>query len=137
MTKARDIMTAGVSHLPDHATAFDAAKRLAREQIGAIPICDATGRLCGMVSDRDLVVEVLAWAKDPRETPLSELLQTEVISVSPDDDVDEVIRAMQKHKIRRLPVVSDDVLVGMISQADVVLACSPERAGELAAAISS
>ena len=66
MTKAREIMTEGSEYLKEDASVLDAAKRLAKKSIGAVPVCDASGHLRGVVTDRDLVIEVVAAGKDPR-----------------------------------------------------------------------
>ncbi len=136
MTTAREIMTAGSEYLKGDATAADAAKRLAAESIGAVPVCDTDGRLRGVVTDRDLVVEVIAAGKDPAATKVIDLVQGEAVTIGADDSVEEAIRTMQQHKVRRLPVIDGTQLVGMVSQADIARACPPERVGELVAAIS-
>lgn len=119
MLTARDIMTQGSEYLKEDSSAAEAAKRLAQVSIGAVPVCDARGHLRGMVTDRDLVVEVIAAGKDPASTKLVDLMHGEVITIGADDDVDVAIRTMQDHKVRRLPVIDGIQLVGMISQADI------------------
>ncbi|MCU1358212.1 MAG: signal transduction protein, partial [Acidimicrobiales bacterium] len=126
MTTAREIMTEDAEFLKDDATAADAATRFAGRDIGAIPVCDAQGHLEGMVTDRDLVVKVLADGKDPSSTRLRDLTdQSEVVTVGADDDVDTIVRTMIDHKVRRLPVIDGDRLVGMVSQGDVAKHCAP------------
>lgn len=136
MTTARQIMTEGGEYLKEDATVLDAAKRLREKSIGAVPVCDTGGHLRGVVTDRDLVVEVLAAGKDPASTKIIDLVHGEAVTIGADDDVDEAIRTMQDHKVRRLPVIDGTELVGMISQADIARSCPPERVGELLAAIS-
>jgi CBS domain-containing protein len=138
MTKARDIMTEGAEHLSADDTVAEAAQRLARSDVGAVPVCNDEGRLDGIVTDRDLVVKVLAAGKDPEATRLGDIAdQAEVVTIGADDDVEEALRTMAEHKVRRLPVIDGDRLVGMISQADLAVHLPPERVGELVEAISS
>ena len=136
MTSARDIMTKGSEYLKEEATAADAASLLAKSSIGAVPVCDASGHLQGVLSDRDIVVEVVAEGKDPQSVKVVDLIHGEAVTIGADDSVDEAIATMQKHKVRRLPVIDGDKLVGMVSQADIARACPPEQVGELVSAIS-
>lgn len=136
MTKAREIMTEGSEYLKEDASVLDAAKRLAQKSIGAVPVCDASGHLRGLVTDRDLVVEVVATGKDPSKTKVIDLVHGEAVTIGADDSVEEAIKTMKHHKVRRLPVIDGTKLVGMVSQADIARACPPEKVGELVGAIS-
>jgi CBS domain-containing protein len=136
MPTARDIMTSGTEHLDVDKTAADAAKQLAKDGIGSVAVCDADGQLVGVVSDRDIVVKVIAESRDPEATKLVDLVQGEAVTIGADDSLDEAIRTMADHKVRRLPVIDGDRLVGMVSQADIARACPPDKVGELVAAIS-
>jgi CBS domain-containing protein len=136
MTKARDLMTKGAEYLKGDATVAEAAKKLASMSTGALPVCDTNGHLQGVVTDRDLVVEVVAAGKAPEKTKLIDLVHGEAVTIGADDSIDEAIATMKDHKVRRLPVIDGDKLVGMLSQADIARACSPEQVGDLVAAIS-
>ncbi len=136
MTTARQIMTKDADYLKEDATVVDAAKRFAERSIGALPVCDKRGHLRGVVTDRDIVVEVLAAGRDPGKTRVLDLVHGEAVTIGADDSVDEAISTMQAHRVRRLPVIDGTKLVGMVSQADLARACPPERVGELVAAIS-
>jgi CBS domain-containing protein len=136
MTTAREIMTAAKEYLTAQDTALDAAKRLSEESIGAVPVCDGDGKLQGVVSDRDLVIEVLAAGKDPAGVKLIDLVHGEAVTIGADDTVEEAIRTMSEHKVRRLPVIDGTELVGMVSQADIARTCPPDQVGKLVAAIS-
>jgi len=136
MTSARDIMTKGSEYLKEDSTAAEAAGLLAKSSIGAVPVCDAKGHLQGVLSDRDIVVEVVAEGKDPESVKVVDLIHGEAVTIGADDSVDDAIATMQKHKVRRLPVIDGDKLVGMVSQADIARACPPEQVGELVSAIS-
>jgi CBS domain-containing protein len=136
MTKARDLMTKGAEYLKGDDTAAEAAKKLASMSTGAVPVCDPDGHLRGVVTDRDLVVEVVAAGKAPEDTRLIDLVHGEAVTIGADDSIDLAITTMKDHKVRRLPVIDGDKLVGMLSQADIARACSPEQIGDLVAAIS-
>jgi CBS domain-containing protein len=129
-------MTKGSVYLMEDASASDAARRMAEQSIGALPVCDTGGQLRGMITDRDLVVDVLAKGKDPKRTRLSELVHEQAFTVAADDDVDDAVRTMQSHKVRRLLVVDGTQLVGIVSQGDIARSCPPALVGELVAAIS-
>ena len=135
MTTARDIMTAGADHLDSSATVLDAAKKLASEDYGALPICDGD-KLQGMITDRDIVVKVLAEGKDPATTKVIDLVQGEVITIGADDPVEEVSRTMSQYQVRRLPVIDGDKLVGMVAQADLARSGDDKLAGDTVQAIS-
>jgi CBS domain-containing protein len=137
MPTARDIMTKGSDYLKDEATVAEAAERLAQGGIGAVPVCDSSGHLRGLVTDRDIVVSVIAKGANPQQTKVIDLVQGETVTIGADDSVEEAIRTMKDHKVRRLPVIDGDQLVGMVSQADIARACPPEQVGELVAAIST
>jgi CBS domain-containing protein len=138
MTTARDIMTPDATFCPEDTTAADAARRMAQEDIGALPVCNAEGRLAGVVTDRDLAVRVVAEGRDPAQTRLADLLDgTEVVTIGADDSVEEAIRTMKDHAVRRLPVIDGTDLVGMVSQADIARAMPDAKIGDLVDAISS
>lgn len=133
---AREVMTAGVECIGENDTVLDAAKRLAELNVGAMPICGEDNRLKGMLTDRDIVVKVLAQGKDPASTKAGELGEGKPVTIGADDDVSEALETMKSHQIRRLPVIDGHELVGIISQADVALALAPEDTGETVAEIS-
>ena len=135
MTKARDIMTKGADYLEGSSTVLDAAKKLAAEDFGALPICEGE-KLKGMITDRDIVVKVLAEGKDPAVTKVIDLIQGEVVTIGADDSVEEAARTMAQHQVRRLPVIDGDKLVGMVAQADLALTDKDKLAGDTVEAIS-
>jgi len=131
-------MTPDATFCPEDTTAADAARRMADEGIGAVPVCDADGRLSGVVTDRDLAVKVVAEGRDPTAVRLVELLdRTEVVTIGADDSAEEAIRTMKAHAVRRLPVIDGTDLVGMVSQGDTARAMPDARIGDLVEAISS
>src|SRR4030095_2920711 len=97
-----------------------AAGMMADDGIGALPVCDADGRLSGVVTDRDLAVKVVAEGRDPGSVRLGELVDNgEVVTIGADAPAEEPIRTMKDHAVRRLPVIDGQELIGMVSQADV------------------
>ena len=136
-TVARDIMTSNPRIMKVDDKVIDIAKCLADEHIGAVVICNDENRLQGMVTDRDLAVEVLARGKDPSNTTAQELVDgTEVVTIGADDSVQEAIATMRKHAVRRLPVIDGTEVVGMVSQADIARTADQELVGKLVEAIS-
>ena len=138
MVAARDIMTPNATYCSADTTAADAARKMADQNVGAIPVCDTDGRLCGVVTDRDLAVKIVAAGQDPDTVRLSELVDAnEVVTIGADDSVEEAIRTMKDHAVRRLPVIDGHNLVGMVSQADIARAMPDTTIGDLVDAISS
>jgi CBS domain-containing protein len=136
MTRAREIMTEGADCAQSGDTLADAARKMRDLGVGALPICGDDDRLEGVVTDRDIVVRCIAEGGDPGSTPVSELAEGKPVTIGADDPVDEALRTMIEHGVRRLPVIDGDRLVGMVSQADVARETTAEQAGELVAALS-
>jgi CBS domain-containing protein len=137
--KARDIMTPNAECIGENDTVLDAAKRLAELDVGAMPICGEDDRLKGMLTDRDIVVKVLAKGKDPASTRAGELGagDGQTVTIGADDSIDEALRTMIDHKVRRLPVIDGRRLVGIVSQADVATNVDEKKVGDLVEAISA
>jgi CBS domain-containing protein len=137
--KARDVMSDDCTCIGENDTVLDAAKRLAELDVGALPICGEDDRLKGMITDRDIVVHVLAKGKAPAETRAGEVGQgdQQTITIGADDSIDEALRTMIDHKVRRLPVIDGHRLVGIISQADIATHLDEDKTGELVEAISA
>jgi CBS domain-containing protein len=134
---ARDVMTGGAECIGENDTISDAAKRLAELDIGAMPICGEDNRLKGMLTDRDIVVKVLAQGKDPSSTAAGELGEGKPVTIGADDSIDEALRTMAGAKVRRLPVIDGHDLVGVVSQADLARNIDEEKVGDLVEAISA
>lgn len=135
-TKARDIMTRDVRCVRASETVLDAGRRMAELSVGALPICGEDDRLAGMITDRDIVVKVLAEGKDPRAVHASELAEGEVVTIGADDPAEEILRTMAAHRVRRLPVIDGHDLVGIVSQADVARSLDNPKVGDLLAVLS-
>lgn len=136
MAVARDIMTAGAECIGENETLEEAARKMLDLDVGSLPICGEDNRLKGVVSDRDIVVKCLAKGDDPKTAKASELAEGKPVTIGADDSIEEAIDMMQRHKIRRLPVIDGHDLVGMLSQADVARNFPEERVGELVEFIS-
>jgi CBS domain-containing protein len=134
---ARELMTEGCECVGENETVADAAKRLAQLDVGAMPICGEDNKLKGMLTDRDIVLKVVAHGKDPSQTTAGELGEGVPITVSVDASADDVMRVMSDNQIRRVPVLDDEKkLVGIISQADVATRSSAQDTGEVVGEIS-
>ena len=133
---ARDVMTGGAECIAESDSVLDAAKRLAELNVGAMPICGDDNRLKGMLSDRDIVTKVLARGKDPASTKAGELGEGKPVTIGADDTVDEALRTMADHQVRRLPVIDGHDLIGIVSQADLAKNVDEEKVGDLVEAIS-
>lgn len=118
--KLREIMTKTVVRINPEESVAVAARTLARYNIGALPVCGGDGRVCGVVTDRDLVTRCIAAGRQPSMTPVREVMTTNVISVRPDMDAGLAAQMMGRQQIRRLPVVENGKLCGMVSLGDLV-----------------
>ncbi|MEU9036374.1 CBS domain-containing protein [Streptomyces sp. NPDC048352] len=137
MTKAREIMTGGAECIGAEETVLEAAKKMTRMGVGALPICGTDDRLKGMLTDRDIVVKVLGAGKDPAQVKAGELAQGEAVTIGADDDAAEILRTMSEHRVRRLPVIDGHRLVGIVAQADVARALPDPQVGDLLQALST
>jgi CBS domain-containing protein len=134
---ARDVMSGGAECIGENQSMLDAARKMAELDVGAMPICGEDDRLKGMLTDRDIVVRVLAQDKDPAQTRAGELAQGKPVTIGADDSVEEALHTMAEHKVRRLPVIDGHDLIGVVSQGDLAKAVDEEQVGELVEAISS
>jgi CBS domain-containing protein len=136
MTTARDIMTSYTRYLDAGDSVHDAAVRMAELGVGALPICGEDNRLKGMITDRDVVVKVLAKGRDAHAVQVGELVDAAPITIGADEHVAYLLRTMAEHKVRRLPVIEDHQLVGIVALADVARALDDPEIGLVVAAIS-
>ena len=137
MATARDIMTGSAECVSVNDTLVDAARKLRDLDVGAMPICGDDNRLKGMLTDRDIVVKCIAEGADPSSTKVSELAEGKPVTIGADDSVEEALRTMTDHKVRRLPVIDGHDLVGIVSQADLAKNIDEEKVGDLVEAISA
>ena len=134
---ARDVMTSGAECIGENETVVDAAKKMAQLDVGALPICGEDNRLKGMLTDRDIAVKVLAQDKDPNSTRSGELGEGKPVTIGADDSIEEALRTMKDHKVRRLPVIDGHDLVGIVSQGDLATEIDEQQVGDLVEAISA
>ena len=117
--KLREVMTQPVIRInPDESVAV-AARTLAHYNIGSLPVCGNDGRICGLITDRDLVTRCVAAGRSAANTPVRDVMTAQVISARPDLDVSEAAGLMGREQIRRLPVVENGRLCGMVSLGDL------------------
>jgi CBS domain-containing protein len=136
MTSVREIMTGDVTCVSETDTVTDAAAKLRDLEVGALPICGEDDKLHGMITDRDIAVQIVAEGKDPASTKVSQLAQGEVVTIGADDSLEELMRTMSQKAVRRVPVIDGHRLVGIVSQADVARNLPEDRVGELVGLIS-
>jgi CBS domain-containing protein len=134
---ARDVMSGGAECADENETLEDAAKKMAELDVGALPICGEDDRLKGVITDRDIVVKAVAQGQSLTETRVGSLGDGKPVTIGADDSLEEAIRTMAEHKVRRLPVIDGHELIGVLSQADIATNASDEDAGALVEAISS
>lgn len=118
MTTARDIMHPGAQCVGEDDDLVTAARMMRDLEVGSLPICGRDDRLCGILTDRDIVVRCLAEGRHPAEVRAGEFAQR-VHWVDATDETDEVLHLMEEQQIRRVPVLENKRLVGMISEADL------------------
>lgn len=135
MSTARDIMHSGATCVKETETLQAAAQMMRELDVGALPICGTDERLHGIITDRDIVVKCLAEGRDARTTRASELAQGKPIWVDADADETEVLRVMEDNKIRRVPVIEEHRLVGMITEADIARKLNRHEVGEFVEAV--
>jgi CBS domain-containing protein len=137
MPTAREIMTPDVTCVGEKETLADAAHKMADLNVGALPICGEDNRLKGMVTDRDIVIKAIAADRDPSEVTAADLAQGKPVTVGADDDAAEILRTMGQYKVRRLPVIDGQRLIGIVALADVARALPDRPIGDLVEAIST
>ncbi|SHM80026.1 CBS domain-containing protein [Actinacidiphila paucisporea] len=130
-------MSAGTECVGAEEDTLTAAKKMTRFEVGVLPICGTDNKLNGMLTDRDIVTEVLGAGKDPATTKAGDLAQGEAVTIGADDDAQEILRTTTAHKVRRFPVIDGHDLVGMVAQADVARALPDPPVGDLLQALST
>ena len=131
----RDLMTPNPTTCEPSTTVTDVARLMASEDVGPAPIVEGE-RLVGIVTDRDLVVRVLAEGRDPSSTTVGEIASSDLVTVTPDTELQEALNLMSDNQVRRLLVTEGDRLVGIVAQADVARAAEEEQTGEVVQDIS-
>lgn len=117
--RIRDLMNKSVVSIAPEESAALAARLLSRHDLGALPVCDHSGRLCGIVTDRDIVLRCIAAGEDPVRVPVQDIMSISPITVSPEQSITEAAHRMAHSQVRRLPVVEGGSVVGMVSLGDL------------------
>jgi CBS domain-containing protein len=132
----RDVMTSNPCTIDAEKSVAYAAKMLRDEDVGLAPIVEG-GKLIGMLTDRDIAIRVVAEGRDPGQVKVRDVASKQVVTIDPQQDLDEALRIMAKHQVRRLPVVEEDgQLVGVVAQADIAREGDEKKTGKLVEEIS-
>jgi CBS domain-containing protein len=132
----RDAMTSNPRGVEPSTSVVEAARLMKSQDVGPLPVVEGD-RLVGMVTDRDIVLRVVAEGKDPQTATVGEIASRDLVTVDPQQDLDEALRLMAQHQVRRLPVVEEDGrLVGILAQADVARAGDDAQTGQVVQEIS-
>lgn len=117
----RDIMTDPAIVLSADTSVLEAASVMRENNIGSVPVVDSDGNICGIVTDRDIVIRSLAQGLDSKMTKVSEIMSENVSSVPPDAEIDDAFDIMSRDKVRRIPIVENEKVLGVVSLGDVAL----------------
>ena len=133
----RDIMTTNPRTIEPSTPIFEAARIMRDDNIGSLPITEGN-QLWGTITDRDITIRAIAEGRDPTGTTVQEIASRDLVTVDPQQNLDEALRLMAQHQVRRLPVVEEDgKLIGIVAQADVAQVGDDARTGETVQQISS
>ncbi len=136
-TTIREAMTSSPRTIQTNSTIVEAARLMRDEDAGFAPVVEGD-RLVGAITDRDIAIRVVAEGQDPQTATASEYMSSNLVTIDPQQDLDEALRLMAQHQVRRLPVVEEDgKLVGVIAQADVATTARDDaKTGEMVEQIS-
>ena len=126
--KVRDAMAKTVSSARKSDKVIDVAKKMKQEDAGFIPVLENGGTLIGVITDRDIVIRCIAEGHDPRSETAEHLMSRQVTIISPDDDIEQAAKIMEREEIRRLPVAENGRLVGVLSHGNLVQATKDKTA---------
>ncbi|HEY1366662.1 MAG TPA: CBS domain-containing protein [Gaiellaceae bacterium] len=132
----RDLMTSNPRTIDSNQSVMDAARIMRDEDVGMVPITEGD-RLIGTITDRDIAIRIVAEGSDPSTAKAIDVASRELVTIDPQQDLDEALRLMTKHQVRRLPAIEDDGrLVGVVAQADIAQHASASKTGQLVEGIS-
>ncbi|RNL83526.1 CBS domain-containing protein [Halostreptopolyspora alba] len=137
MTSAAEIMHQGAECVDENESLNVAARKMRDLGVGALPICGTDRRLHGILTDRDIVIKCLAEDKNPAECNASEMASGKPFYVDADTEVDAVLQQMMEHRVKRMPVIRDHQLVGIISESDLARHLPEEKLTQLVESIKS
>ncbi len=133
--RVRDAMTPNPRAAEPSMLLGEAAQLMKSEHIGALPVVE-NGRLVGVLTDRDIVVRVVAEGRDAQSVQIGDIASRELVTADPDQPIDEALRLMARRRVRRLPVVEGERLVGILARADVALESEEHKVGKAVGQIS-
>ena len=131
MTTARDVMTDGAQCVKEDQTLAEAARMMRDLDVGSLPICGNDEKLHGMLTDRDIVVRCIAEGGDCTQARAGEFAQGAIHWVSADTDIDDALAIMSEHQVKRLPVLDNHRLIGMISETDLTKKIDSDRLADV------
>jgi|SRR5215210_3122308 len=132
----RELMSSNPSTVDANQPVAEAAKLMRDEDVGIVPVVEGQ-RLVAVLTDRDIAIKVVAEGRDAQSTTVRDVASTDVVTIDPQQDLDEALRLMAQNQVRRLPVVEEDGrLVGVVAQADVAEHASDQQTGEVVEEIS-
>jgi CBS domain-containing protein len=134
--KVSEAMTPGVQSVTLTQSLADAAEIMKQNDVGSLPVVDDDRRLVGILTDRDIVLRAVAERVDPQSAKVGDVASRDLVTVEPEQDLDEALLLMAQHQVRRLPVVEQDRLVGMLAQADAAIDAKEKKVGETVEQIS-
>jgi CBS domain-containing protein len=135
VTQIKDVMTDQLQTCEPSTTVLEAARLMARSDVGPIPVVEGD-RPVGLVTDRDIVIRAVAEGRDPQMTTVGEIASTDLVTVEPEQPLQEALELMARRQLRRLPVVEGDRLVGIVAQADVARLADARATGDVVHDIS-
>jgi CBS domain-containing protein len=135
MSTIKDIMTPNPTTCQEQDTVCDVVQVMKSQDTGVVPIVNQNDKPCGIVTDRDICLEIGLGQLDPLSTPVSEIMQTDLLTCAPQDEVAQVVEQMKSKQVKRILVVESDQVVGIVSEVDIVRSEGRQKAGELASGI--
>ena len=137
MPTARELMHTGAECVGEHESLTTAAQKMRDLDVGSLPVCGEDNRLKGLVTDRDIVVKVVAEGIDPQRMTAGEVAEGKPVTIGADDSAEEALRTMSEHQVRRLPVIDGHDLVGMLALADVARGLPNDQVADLLRSVST
>ena len=139
MTKAKDVMTPNPVTCRETDSVYDAVRIMKERNTGVVPIVDQSGSCAGIITDRDVCLQVILNSQDPKSTPLQSVMTRQLLTCKPEDDIQDVLSQMEKRQVKRIIVIDDRKhCVGIISETDIVQRVQDQsKVGELASGIYS
>jgi CBS domain-containing protein len=135
--KLSQIMTGGIETIPPQATLAEAAKKMASQDIGSLPVCAGRRQVVGIITDRDITVRAVARGMDPNQTRVEDVMTRDVLSCSSDAEVEDACELMERRQVRRLLVTDgNDTPVGIVSLGDIALCLRESQSGEVLKKVS-